>query len=74
MENMEDKLWLVEWCFSKESYRISRWSDPCRAVAYEDSWQDAVKDIKANYGIDGLIIFIRGPKNQISYYCDADYV
>ena len=72
--NMEDKLWLVEWCYATEDYRISRYADPAQAVAYEDSWQDAVRDIKANYGIDEVIIFITKSDGTVDYCCEPDYV
>ena len=75
MDNkMNDKLWLVEWVYAKEAYRISRYADPTRAVAYDDYWQDAVRDIKGNYGIDGVIIFIKEPDNKVHYWCEPDYV
>ena len=75
LENkMNDKLWLVEWSYQKESYRVSRWSDPCRAVAYEEYWEDAVRNIKGDFGIDGLIIFIRKSDGSVDYWCEPDYI
>ena len=73
-DKMKDKLWLVEWVHSTESYRISRYADPARAVAYEDQWQDAVKDIRANYGIDSVIIFITKSDGTVDYWCEPDYL
>ena len=73
-EDNRDKLWLVEYIARKEEYRISRFAEPDQTVAYEDSWQDAVRDIKGNYGIDGLIIFIRESEGYVHYWCEADYV
>lgn len=72
--NYKDKLWLVEYIPRKEEYRISRFAEPDKTVAYEDEWQDAVRDIKGNYGIDGLIIFVRKADGTVEYYCEADYV
>ena len=73
MDN-RDKLWLVEYIPNRELYRISRFAESDHTVAYEDSWQDAVRDIKGNYGIDGLIIFIRESEGYVHHWCEADYV
>ena len=72
--NKKDKLWLVEWIPAKDSYRISRFAEPDQSIAYEDSWQEAVRDIGANYSIDGLIIFVRKSDGTVDYWCDGDYV
>ena len=74
MNTVNDKLWLVEWLVTRRSFRISKFVDPNYTVAYEDSWQDAVRDIRANYPIDGLIIFIRKEDGNVDYWCDGDYV
>ena len=73
MDN-KDKLWLVEYIPNREQYRISRFAEPDKTVAYDDYWSDAVKNIKGNYGIDGLIIFVRKSDGTVDYWCDADYV
>ena len=69
-----DALWLVEYIPNRELYRISRFAEPDQTIAYEDYWSDAVKAIKGNYGIDGLIIFVRKYDGTVDYYCEADYV
>ena len=73
-DKMKDKLWLVEWVPDYWFYRVSRYAEPSRTVAYEDNWQDAVEDIRANYGIDGVIIFITKPNGEVSYWCEPDYL
>ena len=74
MDNNKDKLWLVEYIPNREQYRISRFAKPDQTVAYDDYWSDAVKNIKANYGIDGLIIFVRKSDGTVDYWCNGDYV
>lgn len=74
MNDVNEKLWLVEWIRPLEQYRVSKFVQPVQAVAYEDSVQDAIKDIRANYPIDGLIIFIRKENGNVDYWCDGDYV
>ena len=74
MNAVNEKLWLVEWVPIRNSYRMRKFVDPCNTIAYEDSWQDAVRDIRANYPIDGLIIFIRKEDGNVDYWCDGEYV
>ena len=74
MNAVNDKLWLVEWIPVRNSYRVCKFVNAYNAVAYEDSWEDAVRDIRANYSIDGLIIFIRKQDGNVDYWCDGDYV
>ena len=74
MNAVNDKLWLVEWSVVRNSFRVCKFVDTQYAVAYEDSWQDAVRDIRANYPIDGLIIFIKKQDGNVDYWCDGDYV
>lgn len=74
MNAVNEKLWLVEWIAVRNSYRVCKFVDTSNAVTYEDSWQDAVRDIRANYPIDGLIIFIRKEDGNADYWCDGDYV
>ena len=71
---LSDKLWIVEWIPHRESYRISKFADPDKAIAYEDNWEEAVHQIRQNYTIDNLIIFIRKEDGSVNYYCDSDYV
>lgn len=69
---MSDRLWLVEWSRLRCDYRVSKFVEPDRAIAYEDSWQEAVKDIRGNYGDDGIIIFIREADNTVRYVVDGN--
>lgn len=55
----KDALWLVEYIPHRDAYHISRFADPRNTVAYEDSWEDAVRDITANYGDVVKVILIR---------------
>lgn len=73
MDNkMNDKLWLVEWIKFRGDYRVSKFVEPNRAIAYEDSWQDAVRDIRGNYGDDGIIIFVRKEDSTVRYVVYGD--
>ncbi len=74
MNAVNEKLWLVEWVAVRGSYRVCKFVDTSYAVTYEDSWQDAVRDIRANYPIDGLIIFIKKSDGNVDYWCGGDYV
>ena len=69
----KDKLWLVEYIPCREQYRISRFADPDQTIAYEDDYQNAIKDIRGNYGYE-VIIFVRTADGTVDYWCDGDYV
>lgn len=66
-ENRDNRIWIVEWTYQKESYRISRWSDPCRAVAYDDYWEDAIwKGIDRTYP-EWEVILVRDKSGNVGY-------
>ena len=69
-----DALWLVEYIPNIEWYRISRFAEPDKTVAYEDYWSDAVKDIKGNYGSAAKIILVRKADGTVDYWCDLNNV
>lgn len=62
-----DALWLVEYIPSRKDYRVSRFAEPDKAVAYVDFWSDAVKNIKG-YCSAVKIIFIRTSTGNVDYW------
>ena len=72
-KNQDNRIWIIEWSYQKESYRISRWSDPCRAVAYDDYWEDAIKK-----GIDKTypeweVILVREKSGNVGYVLNPSW-
>ena len=68
-----DRLWLVEYNKHRGNYRICRFVEPDRAIAYEDYYQDAVRDIRSNYG-DDVIIFIRDYVGSVQCWHEDHYL
>lgn len=67
MDVEKDALWLVEYIPAKDSYRISRFAEPDKAIAYSDNYEDAQWDIVANYGNVVKIILIRKWDGSVDY-------
>ena len=67
MRDTDNRIFIVEYVPTMDSYRIERFSDDA-IVAYEDYWEAAVKDIKANYGREVEAILVKKDDGTCDYW------
>lgn len=63
---MRNKIWMIEWIISENSFRVSRYAEPDKYVGYGYYIKDTIRDLTSIYP-EWEVILIRDQAGCVSY-------